>query len=111
MELSKLEAEIKEVKGLLVDIERPSTKAIVSLYAIDTLRKGLTNRFKSLLITKEMYEIRAKKEALAKKVDNHIPLNEHSQCNSTQDRPPRITTFYRENPSSSLAQEGQESPS
>ncbi len=81
----------------MVDLETPSARILLSPEAIDNMRKGLTLRFKSLLIAK------------AKKVDKDSLVNTQSQCNSTQDRPQLITTFYKENPSSSPAQEEQES--
>ena len=97
--LSELEKELKEVKELLVDIETPAARSLISPDAIDIIRKGLTNRFKSLLAIK----------ATQQKVDKDSPTIT-SPC-SIQDRPQPITTFYRENPSSSPAQEEQESPS
>jgi hypothetical protein len=97
MSSEELEKELKEVKELMVDLERPTTRNLMGLDAIDIVRKGLTNRFKSLLVAK------------AKKVDKDSIIN-ISPC-STQARPQLITTFYRENPSSSPAQEEQESPS
>jgi len=98
---TSLEAEINEVKELLVDIERPTTRNLMSPDTIDMLRKNLTHRFKKLLSLKHIDE--------AKKVDKdtHTII---SPC-SIQDRPQRTTTSYKENPSSSQAQEEQESPS
>jgi hypothetical protein len=97
--LSELEKELKEVKELLVDIETPAARSLISPDAIDIIRKGLTHRFKSLLTAK----------ATQQKVDKDS-LIITSPC-SIQARPQPITTFYRENPSSSPAQEEQESPS
>lgn len=95
--MSELEKEIKEVRELMVDLERPTTRNLMEPETIDTIRKALTQRFKNLLIAK------------SKKVDKDSPVTT-SPC-LTQDRPQLITTFYRENPSSSPAQEEQESPS
>jgi len=97
--MSELEKELKEVKELLVDIETPAARKLISPDAIDTIRKGLTQRFKSLLMAK----------ATQQKVDKDSLINT-SPC-LTQARPQLITTFYKENPSSSRAQEEQESPS
>ena len=101
---SELEKELKEVKELLVDIETPSARSLISPDAIDTIRKGLTQRFKSLLTIKAQAQAQE-----AKKVDKDSLINT-SPC-LTQARPQLITTFYKENPSSSPAQEEQESPS
>jgi hypothetical protein len=95
-----LEAEIKEVKELLMDIETPATRELIAKNAIDTIRKGLTQRFRILL---------AARDAFTKKVDKDTAINKQSQWISTLDRPQLITTFYKENPSSSPAQEAQES--
>ena len=96
--LSEIESELKYLQGMLVDIETPAAKMIMDKNTLDTLRKGLTHKFKSLLAAK------------AKKVDKDMAAIT-SPCNSTQDRQQRITTFYRENPFSSPDQEEQESPS
>lgn len=97
--MSDLEKEINEVRTLMVDLETPSARNLLSPDTIDIMRKGLTHRFKTLLMAK----------GKAKKVDKDSLVNTQSQCNSTQDRPQLITTFYKENPSSSPAQEEQES--
>jgi hypothetical protein len=95
MKMSELEKELKEVRELMVDLERPTTRNLMELETIDTIRKALTYRFKGLLAEK------------AKKVDKDSPVIT-SPC-LTQDRPQLITTFSKENPSSSPAQEEQES--
>jgi hypothetical protein len=99
MTLEKIESELKYLQGMLVDIETPAARIIMDKDTLDTLRKGLTYKFKSLLAIK------------AKKVDTRYSINQTPQCNSTQDRQQLITTLYRENPSSSPDQAAQESPS
>lgn len=88
--------ELKDIKELLVDIETPATREILK-ESVNNIRKTLTNRFKTLLALK------------AKKVDKDSPVN-MDPC-STQVRPQLITTFFKENPYSSQAQEEQASPS
>jgi hypothetical protein len=96
--MDSVDEELKDIKELLVDIETPATRKILK-ESIDNIRKNLTHRFKTLLALK------------AKKVDKDTQAITPSQCNSTLDRPQLITTFYKENPSSSPAQEEPASPS
>jgi hypothetical protein len=96
---SEIESELKYLQGMLVDIETPAARSIMDKNTLDTLRKGLTYKFKSLLLEK------------AKKVDTRYSINQTPQCNSTQGRQQPITTFYRENRFSLPDQAGQGSPS
>jgi hypothetical protein len=93
----ELEKELKEVRELMVDLEKPTTRNLMEPETIDTIRKALTQRFKGLLVAK------------AKKVDKDSMVNIESCL--TQDRPQLIMTLSKVNPSSSPAQEEQESPS
>jgi len=65
MKISELEKELKEVRELMVDLERPNTRNLMELETIDTIRKALTYRFKGLLAEKAK-KVAELNEALAK---------------------------------------------